>query len=64
MKEYRVTRPDLYLAIGCPGYADKRARQGHYFYANSEEEARLQACKVWPKDSRFTVDATGKEVDV
>lgn len=28
--EFRVTRPDAYLAPGCPGHADPSARQGHY----------------------------------
>lgn len=54
MKEYRVTRPSLYPAKSI-GHTDKSARQGHYYQANSEEEARDEAHKDFPGE-RLDVD--------
>ena len=63
-RKYRVTRPDLYLDPKCAGYADTRARQGHYYLAVDTEDVMRQARLDFPYDSRFSVDATGEVVEI
>jgi hypothetical protein len=49
--QYRCTRRDPY-GPGCPGYADPSARQGHYLYAVSEEEAVKEMEHRFPNDNQ------------
>lgn len=39
-RHWRVTRPNLYKAPGCPGHTDKSARQGYYVDARDAEHAK------------------------
>ncbi|AVH68619.1 hypothetical protein [Nostoc sp. 'Peltigera membranacea cyanobiont' N6] len=56
MREYRCTRNALYLHE-CTGRDDLRERQGHYIWAESEEEAWEKMATRFPEeaDAGFTV---------
>jgi hypothetical protein len=56
MREYRCTRNALYLH-NCTGRDDLRERQGHYIWAESEEEAWEKMATRFPEeaDAGFTV---------
>jgi hypothetical protein len=56
MREYRCTRNALYLH-NCTGRDDLRERQGHYIWAESEEEAWEKMATRFPEeaDPGFTV---------
>lgn len=45
--EYRVTRPQMYK-LGCPGWGDVSARQGYYYFAETQDAAFKQAAKDFP----------------
>ena len=56
MREYRCTRNALYLH-DCTGRDDIRERQGHYIWAESEEEAWEKMATRFPDETEagFTV---------
>jgi hypothetical protein len=56
MREYRCTRNALYLH-NCTGRDDIRERQGHYIWAESEEEAWEKMATRFPEEAEagFTV---------
>ncbi|OYE00177.1 hypothetical protein [Nostoc sp. 'Peltigera membranacea cyanobiont' 232] len=56
MREYRCTRNALY-SHECTGRDDLRERQGHYIWAESEEEAWEKMATRFPEeaDAGFTV---------
>lgn len=56
MREYRCTRNALYLH-NCTGRDDLRERQGHYIWAESEEEAWEKMATRFPEEAEagFTV---------
>ncbi|WP_392476872.1 hypothetical protein [Nostoc sp. C110] len=56
MREYRCTRNALYLH-NCTGRDDIRERQGHYIWAESEEEAWQKMATRFPEETEvgFTV---------
>ncbi|MBD2341813.1 hypothetical protein H6G64_33305 [Calothrix sp. FACHB-156] len=56
MREYRCTRNALYLH-DCTGRDDLRERQGHYIWAESEEEAWQKMATRYPDETEagFTV---------
>ena len=49
-REYRCTRNALYMH-DCTGRDDIRERQGHYVWANSEEEAWEEMAKRYPDET-------------
>ncbi|MBA7493376.1 hypothetical protein ES702_03934 [subsurface metagenome] len=57
-KEYRITRPDLYKS-GSPGHNDVKARQGHYYLADSIDEA-LEIASDTFQDHCFDIQAVEK----
>jgi len=62
LTQYRCTRPDLY-GPGSLGFDNLSARQGHYIFAESEDEAVQQMVKKFPDDSRFDVQVFGTLAD-
>ena len=54
MKEFRMTRPDLYGSG--PARTDLSARQGHYIQAVDEQDAHRQMRKAYPDDSHFDLE--------
>ena len=54
MREFRITRPDLYEE-GCAGHGDVTARQGLYYSGETLDVALLNASKEYPDDSCFDV---------
>lgn len=54
MNQYRCTRPGCYEK-GCPGHTDPSARQGHYIYAETREDAIEQMIKRFPDDVHFDI---------
>ncbi len=57
-REYRCTRNALY-SHNCLGHNDLTARQGHYVWAESEEEAWEKMATKFPEETEagFTVQA-------
>jgi len=55
MNEYRCTRFRLYQNEGCPGYTDRRSRQGYYIEATSNLQAMLQMAKEFPNDIQWGI---------
>lgn len=57
MREYRCTRNALYTH-DCTGKNDLRERQGHYIWAESEEEAWQKMAVRFPDETEagFTVE--------
>lgn len=55
--EIRVTRPAIYPPDSA-GYADKRARQGHYFSGTTLEDAIAKAKEKFP-DEKLDVEVWG-----
>ena len=56
MREYRCTRNALY-SHECTGRDDIRERQGHYIWAESEEEAWEKMATRFPEETEagFTI---------
>ena len=54
MKQFRVTRPELYIDFNCPGHADVKARQGHYYNVETARDAVIAASKDFD-DNYFDV---------
>jgi hypothetical protein len=52
--EYRCTRPEAY-AGDCEGRTSVAARQGHYFFAQSQLHAALKMKAIVPGETLFDV---------
>ncbi len=66
MREFRCTRNALYLH-DCTGRDDLRERQGHYIWAETEEEAWQEMARRYPDETEagFTVQEwEGHDVQV
>lgn len=48
--EFRCTRQLPYLSEGCPGFADRSCRQGHYLHAKDANEAHARMAEAFPLD--------------
>jgi len=52
MRQFRCTRPEVY-SPGTPGHEDRSARQGHYIFAETPEEAIAIMKRLFPEENRF-----------
>ena len=59
MKEFRITRPDMYKNLNCPGHKDLGAREGHYIEAENEDQAIAIMKLRFPNDSAFDLQLWG-----
>ena len=63
LKEYRCTRNAPYRSPNCPGHTDCSARQGHYIYAQSREDALRKMALLFQNEHvyGFTAQPTEEE---
>lgn len=52
MRQFRCTRPEVY-SRGTPGHKDRSARQGHYIFAETPEEAIAIMKERFPEENSF-----------